>query len=71
MKGLLLCLSDATEVAVKMIQLFTEKELAEEDKEYVKSCLEQKCFITNNQYDIGYSKALLEVMKAVSNIYDE
>lgn len=72
MKGLLLCLDDATNVAIDLLESFNRgTRLTDTDKAFIRSNFEQKCFITNDQYSIGYAEALLDASSAITNLYKD
>ena len=71
MKGLLLCLDDATNVAIDLLELYRETRLTDTDKAFIRSHFEQKCFITNDQFSIGYAQALLDASRAITNLYKD
>lgn len=72
MKGLLLFLDDATNVAIDLLESFNRgTRLTDTDKAYIRSNFEQKCFITNDQYSIGYAQALLDASRAITNLYKD
>lgn len=56
-----LSLDDAVIVICDKMQLDVDREL-------VTAELEQKCYISNNQYDIGYHKALVDMQYKIKEL---
>ncbi len=59
MKKLFLSLDDAVRVAVKEFSLDVE------DAEIVRREFEQKCYVTDDQYSIGYYDGIEDAIKAI------
>lgn len=62
MSKLFLSLDDAVLVASKHFHI---------DEEIARSEFEQKCYISNNQYQIGYADATIEAIRAIEQNYNQ
>ena len=62
---LFLKLDDAVDVAMRHF------DLNKDEKEWVRSCFEQKCYISTTEYEIGYADGLNAVKKAIEALDEE
>ena len=65
MAKLFLDLEDAVNVAMAKF------DIAEEDREWIRSEFEQKCYISTSEYDIGYDDGLEAASNAIQRVADE
>ena len=56
-----LSLDNAVEVAFGLLNDYGKDKWDEEDKILIEQRMEDKCFISDDQYNIGYGKALEDV----------
>ena len=65
-KCIFLKLDDAVNVAIKHFNV------DEADKEWVRNCFEQKCYLSNTtEYEIGYNDGLQAVKNAIKALEEE
>lgn len=62
MSKLFLSLDDAVLVASKHFKI---------DEEIARSEFEQKCYMSNNQYQIGFADATIEAIRAIKQNYNQ